>query len=382
MKHRASNIFLSGLAFFFLNAYFLLWFTGSGYWEASWHFGPLKAGWFFTIINGSIACCSFAGIHYRRLLRYLDQRQVGPLGKSTTTTLLSVFVYGCSSFLFFGLFFSIFHTASQAFSLSVDLLRGPLFGFSILFYGFISLLLLMTANLEQRLGSLMRSLQFLFGKFTAPRAVNQGFLFIDMNRSTQAAEHLGHERYAALLHRCFQILGDELTKSPLELYQYVGDEAVLTWELSKEADTEAAVQLFFRFKERLQQQKQRLEQDFGWAPSFKGATHGGEVIASEMRNSPPQLIYHGDVLNTTARMVGLCHTLKVDFLASEIIQQQLAQHPDYQFKAMKSIPLRGKKHPVQLYKINLMSKQHEPFLFFKTNSDCQSLLNRLIFLLS
>jgi adenylate cyclase len=39
-------------------------------------------------------------------------------------------------------------------------------------------------------------------------------------------------------------------------------------------------------------------------PEFKGALHGGNVVVSEVGKYKSEIAYHGDVLNTTSRMLG------------------------------------------------------------------------------
>ena len=54
-------------------------------------------------------------------------------------------------------------------------------------------------------------------------------------------------------------------------------------------------------------QKSKLYQDrFGLVPSFKAGIHIGKVTTGEIGKIKRDIIFTGDVLNTAARIQGLC----------------------------------------------------------------------------
>lgn len=62
-----------------------------------------------------------------------------------------------------------------------------------------------------------------------PREEDRIFLFLDLNSSTVLAEELGHIRYSELSKCCLADLALSVKKYKATVYQYVGDEAVLSW---------------------------------------------------------------------------------------------------------------------------------------------------------
>jgi adenylate cyclase len=64
-----------------------------------------------------------------------------------------------------------------------------------------------------------------------------------------------------------------------------------------------------------------------------------------------ELVYHGDVLNTTARIQSLCNALGSWFLVSEALRRQLGEQPEFQFTPMGGHKLRGKAGLVELYDV-------------------------------
>ena len=74
-------------------------------------------------------------------------------------------------------------------------------------------------------------INYLLGKYKEPVEENRIFMFIDLNGSTKIAEKLGHTKYSRFLNKCFIDLSSLLPKYDAEIYQYVGDEAVVTWNM-------------------------------------------------------------------------------------------------------------------------------------------------------
>src|SRR5207247_509537 len=69
------------------------------------------------------------------------------------------------------------------------------------------------------------------GRYHRPRAEDRFFLFVDVVGSTPVAERLGPLAVHRYLDRVFQIASDPVDDHRGEVYQYVGDEMVVTWTL-------------------------------------------------------------------------------------------------------------------------------------------------------
>ena len=72
-------------------------------------------------------------------------------------------------------------------------------------------------------------LKLITGKFYSPKEEYRIFMFVDLNSSTTIAEKLGHLAYSSFIKDCFFDLA-VVQHYNAQIYQYVGDEAVLTWE--------------------------------------------------------------------------------------------------------------------------------------------------------
>ena len=74
------------------------------------------------------------------------------------------------------------------------------------------------------------------GRYRRPRIEERIFLFLDLKASTTITERLGSEKFSRLLRQCFYDLNDIVITYGAQIYQFVGDEVVLTW-LNRDNDS-------------------------------------------------------------------------------------------------------------------------------------------------
>ena len=89
---------------------------------------------------------------------------------------------------------------------------------------------------------------FAAGIYRRPKAEERVFLFVDLVGSTQLAERLGSARYFELLRRFVDDLSDPVLESDGEIYQYAGDEVVITWPLAAGVRAANCVACFFAIR--------------------------------------------------------------------------------------------------------------------------------------
>jgi adenylate cyclase len=80
----------------------------------------------------------------------------------------------------------------------------------------------------------------LLGRYHRPVAEERIFMFLDLNDSTAIAAALGPFRFNDFKNDFFHDMADPILKTRGQIYQYVGDEAVVTWT-SSEGSTRATV---------------------------------------------------------------------------------------------------------------------------------------------
>jgi adenylate cyclase len=193
--------------------------------------------------------------------------------------------------------------------------------------------------------------KFIRGKYHHPREEERIFMFLDMKSSTTIAEQLGHVRFYALLNELFNEISQPVLQTKAEIYQYIGDEVVLTWTVEHGLENSNCLKTFFMFRESLARNSGHYLKNFGVKPEFKAGLHFGKVISAQIGGLKREIVYNGDVLNTTSRIQSECNTYQRDCLVSGILMNRLKLQNGFQWERIDAVTLRGKETEVELYSV-------------------------------
>jgi adenylate cyclase len=196
-------------------------------------------------------------------------------------------------------------------------------------------------------GNLMR---LLMGKYYHPREETRIFMFLDLKSSTSHAERLGHIRYSQLIQDCFRDLAVVIANRA-EVYQYVGDEAVLCWEERIGLEDLNCLHAFFRFHDRLQERSAHYQANYGFVPEFKAGLNIGAVTAVEVGEIKKEIAFHGDVLNTAARIQAYCNEYQASMLISEYLRDALPHHQGFEMEDIGHLELRGRTRSLNAFAV-------------------------------
>ena len=152
-------------------------------------------------------------------------------------------------------------------------------------------------------------------------------------------------------YKMFFYLSDLVVKYQGVIYQYVGDEAVITWKVKRKENFNNSVLLYFAFKKLLDRKSDFYLKKYGIIPIFKAAVNSGKVMVAEVGgNLKSEIAYHGDVLNTASRMLELCKVYDEDFILSEsIIYRFDAKQSAVNIDFRGELQLRGKDFKLKVY---------------------------------
>lgn len=190
----------------------------------------------------------------------------------------------------------------------------------------------------------------LVGRYRKPVEEERAFMFLDLKSSTTIAEQLGHRLYSRLIQDCFRDLTATLLKTRAEVYQYVGDEAVLSWPVALAAADANCVRAYFQFAALLESRGDHYRATYGLQPLFKAGVNLGRVTVVEVGVLKRAIVYHSDVLNTAARVQALCNEHGKTLLITEAVKEQIGGAP-FSFEFVGDIVLRGKVQPVGVYSV-------------------------------
>jgi adenylate cyclase len=194
--------------------------------------------------------------------------------------------------------------------------------------------------------------KFITGKYYHPRQEERIFMFLDLRSSTTIAEKMSSEKFFGLMKEIYDDITEPILNSQGEIYQYVGDEVVVTWSVQKGVADNNCFQCFFRIQQALEQRKEHYMREYDLLPSFKAGLHIGEATVGEIGVVKKDIVYSGDVLNTTSRIQAECNNNNVNLLLSSDLIERIHLNNEYQQTRLGEISLKGKKDKVLLYTIS------------------------------
>ncbi|HLX82033.1 MAG TPA: adenylate/guanylate cyclase domain-containing protein [Burkholderiales bacterium] len=191
------------------------------------------------------------------------------------------------------------------------------------------------------------------GRYRRPRRERRFFLFVDVIGSTAIAERLGPMQAHQFLAAVFSATAEPVAACNGEIYQYVGDEIVVTWT-EKEGRLDARpLRCFFLMEAALLALEEQFRERFAAEPGLRAALHLGEVIAGEVGEQRRAIVFHGDVMNTASRLEQATRDQGVRFIASAAALDSLGPQADMEMKDLGELALRGRKQPIRASGVEL-----------------------------
>jgi adenylate cyclase len=216
------------------------------------------------------------------------------------------------------------------------------FLFLIVFVGFRQI------NSLHRKGELVK---FIIGRYHSPREVERIFCFIDLKSSTTIAEQLGHQRFASFIKEYYSDITEAIRRTDAEIYQYVGDEIILSWSYKNGLRNNNMIRCFFLMQNIMQDLRDKYLKKYGSSPEFKAGIHGGRVMVTWVGELKREIVYLGDVLNTTARIQESCNRLSRDFLISKDLLDSIGSLNGFRATFVEEMIPRGKEQRIQLFSL-------------------------------
>ena len=181
------------------------------------------------------------------------------------------------------------------------------------------------------------------------------FMFLDLKSSTSIAENLGHILHSEFIQDCFHDLNEVILKHKAEIYQYVGDEAVITWYCDQGTENNNCVELFFTFEEKLKKRAHYYQEKYRIIPVFKAGLHGGKLMSAEVGTIKREKAFHGDVINTAAHIQSLCNVYHQKLIISQELLNYLPLNSNFKKIELEELTLKGKRLKTKLIGIKKTS---------------------------
>jgi adenylate cyclase len=189
------------------------------------------------------------------------------------------------------------------------------------------------------------------GRYHRPFEEERIFLFLDLVGSTTIAERIGHLRYHAFLHDFIEDLEDPLLEFGGDVYQYVGDEVVVTWPLADVRSNGRCIACHFAIVDAIERARGRYEDKYGVAPTFRTGIHSGRVVAGEIGDQRKQIVFVGDVVNTASRVQAEAKAREKGLVVSGLLLARTDLPPGVEAHPLGVVQPKGKEQAIELFEV-------------------------------
>ncbi len=238
-------------------------------------------------------------------------------------------------------------TLNEFFDSIVDVHQFYLIAYAIIIFTIIIFIL----QVSRLLGKGVLS-KLLLARYHKPVEEERIFMFLDLTSSSEIAEKLSSLNYSSFIKDFFFDLDDAIIKTRGSVFQYVGDEVVIIWKKEDGIQNNNCIKMFFEAKKKIESKKDSYISKYGIYPRFKAGLHFGSIVISEIGGTKQEIAYHGDTINTAARIRSKCHDFNCDLLISAEIVSILSNIDDeFIIKSEGVSKFKGKKNVIGLFSV-------------------------------
>ncbi len=191
----------------------------------------------------------------------------------------------------------------------------------------------------------------LLGKYLRPKVEERIVMFIDLKDSTPIAEKLDNIPYFKFIREFIYQISNALIEHDGIIYQYVGDEIVVSWPFN-EVNTKKCMAALIEARKNLQKRGEHFRRRYGVLPEFRVGIHAGELTIGEIGVIKKDLAMSGDTMNTTARIRTACSELNQKFIVSKAFLDHI-DLAEWQSESLGEVELKGKNHTIELFALKI-----------------------------
>ncbi len=195
-------------------------------------------------------------------------------------------------------------------------------------------------------------MDILVGKYVEPKNEKRIVMFIDLKDSTPIAEKLGNVQNFKFIREFIYHVSNALIEYGGRIYQYVGDEIVVSWLFST-ANTKQCMKALIEARKNIQRNSEHFRRYYdGMVPEFRAGIHVGEVTVGEIGVIKKDLAMSGDTMNTTARIRSACSELNQKFIVSKDFIDNISLE-EWQKESLGKVELKGKADEIELFALKI-----------------------------
>jgi len=123
----------------------------------------------------------------------------------------------------------------------------------------------------------------------------------------------------------------------------------LSWSLENGLEDLNCIKVYPAFQNLLEGRGEYYKKKYGLIPVFKAGLNVGDVTLAEVGQIKREIAFHGDTLNTAARIKEMCNEYNKNLLLSQSLKEMLNDQEDFQINEVGEFFLRGKTKPSKIY---------------------------------
>ncbi len=195
-------------------------------------------------------------------------------------------------------------------------------------------------------------MDLMLGRYLEPKVEKRIVMFIDLKDSTAIAEKLGHQMNFKFIREFIYQVSNALIEYGGSIYQYVGDEIVVSWKFKPE-NPRRCMDALIAARKNLQSSSELFRRKFeSTTPEFRVGIHLGDVTVGEIGVIKKDIAMSGDTMNTTARIRSACSELNQKFIVSKDFIENI-DLKKWQSQSLGVIELKGKDKGIELFSLKI-----------------------------
>jgi adenylate cyclase len=194
-------------------------------------------------------------------------------------------------------------------------------------------------------------IDIIMGKYRQPKIEKRIIMFIDLKDSTPIAEKLGHVENFKFIRDFIFHVSMALIEYDGRIYQYVGDEVVVSWIYNKKNIGKCMASII-EARKNLQKNGDHFRRKYDIVPEFRLGLNIGEVTIGEIGVIKKDLAMSGDTMNTTARIRSACTELNQKFVMSKDFMDN-SDLTEWQGESLGIVDLKGKANGIELFSLKI-----------------------------
>jgi adenylate cyclase len=218
----------------------------------------------------------------------------------------------------------------------------------VVFITIFALIIYFTRMMNRKMGQGMLW-DYITGKYYRPKLESQVFLFLRVRNSIECLKKMGHFKYHEFLNQFYYGISESILQNGGVIHEYVEDLVVVRWDVNHSGAMLGGLNTFLSISKGLDKMKTDYHVAYNFTPEIEAAIHQGHVVGTEIGELKTQIVFHGDTLNTTSRILDQCKALGFKLLISSDYKKLVEKYDTSNFEPAGNIELKGKIIPISLY---------------------------------